>query len=286
MGIRGFFLFLLLTGCMQPDQSPVGSPPQSNTQAKPQAPNQAPDAKLSAVTPEITVYLKNNDANKNFALNTAQRFFGTQNEILQKPNWLTEVSIKKPTDSNCAKFAPPSEGLFNASTGGEFRVSEMECQPSDRVAILINLNANFPVEISLTYTAYDRTVETTLAQPVPTQPEKCFLSGVFSPNLCSNQLYQSFLTSPAQEAVQPYFMWIPPLRHGVEITQTMALPLDAASGPKVFTIERKYSTGLHADASLKKACLTEETSNIRGFKPNCLGVVFNKIKIKRFSTPP
>jgi hypothetical protein len=165
------------------------------------------------------------------------------------PAWLSNFEIgisgssnPKATNSNCARFANPGEQAsqcaFNGSgaacvgagtcqpcgaTGGQFRVSEVDCGSSGTTApgngtasdgvyfratfnrdpSVLGPTENIMVVVEYAASSYN---------PAPQNPANCFVNAQtgFAPEQCADFSWKAFLRSDPTSATQPFLMMIPP----------------------------------------------------------------------------
>lgn len=169
------------------------------------------------------------------------------------PKWLKNVEIgisgannASATNSNCARFSAASEDTDTlcafgtdeeaddtcGADEGLFRVSEIDCVsssstirtgdggPSDGVYIRAEISRDStyldPTENMLVVLEY----AASSLNGSPSNPTSCFSDGAFDPTNtnCSDLSWQIFMKHSADEVVQPYLLFVPPVMASVDMS--------------------------------------------------------------------
>ncbi len=243
------------------------------------------------------------------------------------PTWLTsfEIGLSGPSNTsapnpNCANFASSTEAtLLNCqivptpapspyaecgAPANQFRVSEVDCPlqsstlagnggPSDGIYIRAQFNRSTttlgPTENILVVISYSASS----VNPAPPNPTSCFSGGIFTPQACSEFVWQAYLKHyPSETGIQPFFLLVPPTfasiinatsggpqGSGTGIaTKQFILPLAGDSTLTTLQISRTQPNS--TPSNLITYC-TPSGGNLPGDSPLCSGMVFYSMTFYR-----
>ncbi len=244
---------------------------------------------------------------------------GTSNSASQNSGCANFANSTEGNSSNCilgtTSTCPASGSPVATKCGvpqGQFRVSEVDCALNSPVTATGNGGPNDGVYFratfnrSTTYLASNENILVTLEysastlNPAPPNPTNCFLNGKFTPELCSDFAWRTYIKHTTAEVVQPYLLLVPPTFASVlgptqAVTQTggtmistkqFIIPL--AGDPKI-TVFQVSRTGSNFTGdptvcgtpayNLKYYCTANGA--VSGSTPLCAGVVFYSMSLIR-----
>jgi len=219
---------------------------------------------------------------------------GAQNTAAANPD-CARFSVGDDANNNCY-LGPGSSGWTYSKCGvstGTFRVSEVDCSVNNGSSGTAAAGTGAYTDGIYIRAGFDRTqmdpTENILVvleyasaalDPAPANPLTCFSNGTFSPELCSDFTWRSYLKHSVTEVLQPYLLVVPPMQaavtsqvSGVNLaTKQIFLPVASDSGLRIFQMSRTQSSF---------PSLTTLSSRCQGSSPLCAGMVFYSITFFR-----
>ena len=255
----------------------------------------------------------------------AQRVFNTNGTLLSSggygsanwPLWLKSFEIgisgqsnSASSNSSCATFASSQEAqnqTCNLPNGtktcgappAQFRISEADCvlgTPASANTVPgsstdgIYMRATFDRSQFYTWENLMMVIQYTASalNPSPTSPTSCFNGGKFTPEACSDYVWNVYAKHLNSEIPLPFLMLIPPTSISVlpNVTgsgagsnpNTRQIIFPFASDQNLKIVQLSRIAGAPSTSSLNTICTGSGISN-GGNSPLCSGVVFYSVSL-------